>query len=246
MCQTCGCSPCELCGRIDRGRRLQRLRRAGGRMCLHTKERVKRHLRRRHRGHQRGRPAARPGEGRRSSATRIYPGSHYVTPQEQMRTRRRRASARSCASGSTCSTTRASFLEKQRLEQRTLYDLEMMEQMGFCNGIENYSRHLSGRKAGRAAARRSSTTSPRIPARHRRVAPDRAAARAMYRGDRARKETLVEYGFRLPSALDNRPLKFEEFEAHVHRSSTSRPLLANTSSRRRRASWSSSSSARRG
>jgi excinuclease ABC subunit B len=107
------------------------------------------------------------------------------------------------------------FLEKQRLEQRTLYDLEMMEQMGFCSGIENYSRHLSGRKAGEPpptlldyfppdfliVVDESHQTTPQL--------------QAMYRGDRARKETLVDYGFRLPSALDNRPLKFEEFEQHV-------------------------------
>src|SRR3954453_8363181 len=107
------------------------------------------------------------------------------------------------------------FLEKQRIEQRTMYDLEMMEQMGFCQGIENYSRHLSGRVAGEPPPTlidyfpqdfmlvidESHQTVPQVG--------------AMYRGDRARKETLVEYGFRLPSALDNRPLKFEEFEKHM-------------------------------
>jgi len=96
-----------------------------------------------------------------------------------------------------------------------MYDIEMMEQMGFCNGIENYSRHLSGRKAGEPPPTlidyfpedflmildESHQTVPQVG--------------AMYRGDRARKETLVEYGFRLPSALDNRPLKFEEWEGHV-------------------------------
>src|SRR6476646_6439549 len=144
----------------------------------------------------------------------IYPGSHYVTPQEQMR----------AAIESIREELRerldffdkeGRFLEKQRLEQRTLYDIEMMEQMGFCNGIENYSRHLSGRKAGEPPPTlidyfpkdfllildESHQTVPQVG--------------AMYRGDRARKETLVEYGFRLPSAMDNRPLKFEEFEAHV-------------------------------
>src|SRR5262249_24334878 len=101
-----------------------------------------------------------------------------------------------------------------RLEQRTMYDLEMMEQMGFCQGIENYSRHLSNRSAGEPPPTlldyfpqdfmlvidESHQTVPQLG--------------AMYRGDRARKETLVENGFRLPSALDNRPLKFEEFEEH--------------------------------
>ena len=104
-----------------------------------------------------------------------------------------------------------------------MYDLEMMEQMGFCNGIENYSRHLSSRKAGEPPPTlidyfpkdfllvidESHQTVPQVG--------------AMYRGDRARKETLVEYGFRLPSALDNRPLKFEEFEGHIaQRASSSR------------------------
>jgi excinuclease ABC subunit B len=107
------------------------------------------------------------------------------------------------------------FLEKQRLEQRTLYDLEMMEQMGFCSGIENYSRHLSGRSAGEAPPTLVDYFPPEflivIDESHQTM----PQLQAMYRGDRARKETLVEYGFRLPSALDNRPLKFEEFEAHV-------------------------------
>src|SRR6185436_15728597 len=106
------------------------------------------------------------------------------------------------------------FLEKQRIQQRTMYDLEMLEQMGFVQGIENYSRHLSGRKPGDPPPTlidyfpkdfllivdESHQTIPQVG--------------AMYRGDRARKETLVDYGFRLPSALDNRPLKFEEFEGH--------------------------------
>ena len=121
----------------------------------------------------------------------------------------------SCTSGSRSSTRDDKLLERQRLEQRTLYDLEMLEQMGFCHGIENYSRHFSGRNAGDPPPTlvdyfpedfllvldESHQTVPQIG--------------AMYRGDRARKETLVEHGFRLPSALDNRPLKFEEFETHI-------------------------------
>ncbi|MBX3233099.1 MAG: excinuclease ABC subunit UvrB [Labilithrix sp.] len=146
----------------------------------------------------------------------IFPGSHYVTPQEQMR----RAISQirdELLERLDFFDKEGRFLEKQRLEQRTLYDIEMMEQMGFCNGIENYSRHLSNRKAGDPPPTlidyfpkdfllvldESHQTVPQVG--------------AMYRGDRARKETLVEYGFRLPSALDNRPLKFEEFETHVHR-----------------------------
>jgi excinuclease ABC subunit B len=144
----------------------------------------------------------------------IYPGSHYVTPQAQMR-RAIESIREELRERLDFFDKEGRFLEKQRLEQRTQYDLEMMEQMGFCSGIENYSRHLSGRKAGEAPPTlidyfpqdflmvidESHQTVPQL--------------QAMYRGDRARKETLVEYGFRMPSALDNRPLKFEEFEAHV-------------------------------
>ncbi len=144
----------------------------------------------------------------------IYPGSHYVTPQEQMR--KAIASIRDeLRERLDFYDKEGRFLEKQRLEQRTLYDIEMMEQMGFCNGIENYSRHLSDRKPGDAPPTlidyfpkdfllildESHQTVPQVG--------------AMYRGDRARKETLVEYGFRMPSALDNRPLKFEEWEEKV-------------------------------
>ncbi len=107
------------------------------------------------------------------------------------------------------------LVEAQRLEQRTMFDLEMLEQMGFCSGIENYSRWLSGRRPGEPppclldyfpkdwllVVDESHQTLPQVG--------------GMYRGDRSRKETLVEHGFRLPSALDNRPLKFEEFEGHV-------------------------------
>jgi excinuclease ABC subunit B len=108
------------------------------------------------------------------------------------------------------------FLEKQRLEQRTMYDLEMMEQMGFCNGIENYSRHLSGTEEPASPPPTLIDYFPEdflmiLDESHQTV----PQIGAMYRGDRARKETLVEYGFRLPSALDNRPLKFEEWEEHV-------------------------------
>jgi len=107
------------------------------------------------------------------------------------------------------------LLERQRLEQRTLYDLEMLEQMGFCHGIENYSRHLSGRREGEppptlldyfpddflVVLDESHITVPQLG--------------AMFRGDRSRKETLVEHGFRLPSALDNRPLRFSEWQERV-------------------------------
>jgi len=141
----------------------------------------------------------------------IYPGSHYVTPQEQMR-RAILGIREELRERLELFDKEGRFLEKQRLEQRTQYDIEMMEQMGFCTGIENYSRHLSGRSAGDPPPTlldyfresflliidESHQTMPQVS--------------AMYRGDRARKTTLAEYGFRLPSALDNRPLKFEEFE----------------------------------
>lgn len=108
------------------------------------------------------------------------------------------------------------LLEAQRLEQRTRYDLEMMREMGFCSGIENYSRHLTLRAPGSTpytlldyfpddfliVVDESHVTLPQI--------------RGMYNGDRARKQVLVEHGFRLPSALDNRPLTFEEFEKHIN------------------------------
>ena len=109
-------------------------------------------------------------------------------------------------------------MEAQRLEQRTRFDMEMMDQVGFCKGIENYSRHLTGLPPG-APPRASSTTSPEDTL----MFFDESHVMmgqigGMYRGDRARKETLVRYGFRLPSALDNRPLRFDEFESKMKRS----------------------------
>lgn len=140
----------------------------------------------------------------------IYPNSHHVTESEQLKrainTIRDELQERlAFLKGE------GKLIEEQRLRERTICDLEMLEQMGFCHGIENYSRHLSGRKEGESPpclldyfpedflifVDESHVTLPQI--------------RGMYRGDRARKMTLVEYGFRLPSALDNRPLKFEEF-----------------------------------
>jgi len=146
----------------------------------------------------------------------VYPGSHYVTPKEQM-SRAIQAIRLELRDRLAWFDKEGRFLEKQRLEQRTSYDLEMLEQMGFVQGIENYSRHLSGRVAGDPPPTlidyfpkdfllvidESHQTIPQIG--------------AMFRGDRSRKDTLVEYGFRLPSALDNRPLTFEEFEKHIDR-----------------------------
>ena len=109
------------------------------------------------------------------------------------------------------------LLEAQRLRQRTLFDLEMMREIGTCKGIENYSRHLSGREAGEA----SPTLMDYLP-KDALVIIDEShqtlpQVRGMYRGDRSRKETLVQYGFRLPSALDNRPMRFDEWQAKVDR-----------------------------
>jgi len=146
----------------------------------------------------------------------VYPGSHYVTPRQQLQ--RAIAGIRDeLRDRLDYFDKNGRFVEKQRLGQRTLYDLEMLEQMGFVQGIENYSRHLSGRSPGDPPPTlidyfpndflliidESHQTVPQLG--------------AMYRGDRSRKETLVEYGFRLPSALDNRPLKFEEFEKYMKR-----------------------------
>ena len=141
----------------------------------------------------------------------VFPSSHYVTPRgtvvraiEKIKAELRERTAFFYAE--------QKLVEAQRIEQRTRFDLEMLDQIGFCKGIENYSRHLSGRKAGEPPPTlydylpqdaimfidESHVTIPQVG--------------AMYKGDRSRKENLVNYGFRLPSALDNRPLKFEEFE----------------------------------
>ena len=110
------------------------------------------------------------------------------------------------------------LLEAQRLESRTRYDIEMMREIGYCAGIENYSRHLSGRKAGE----RPSCLLDYFPQKFLMIVDESHVTipqvRGMYAGDRSRKETLVEHGFRLPSALDNRPLFFEEFQAMIHQS----------------------------
>ncbi len=141
----------------------------------------------------------------------IFPASHYATPADTLK--RAVADIRAeLRERLTELSAQNKLLERQRLEQRTMYDLESIEQMGFCSGIENYSRHLSGRKAGEPpytlmdyfpedyllVIDESHQTVPQIG--------------SMYAGDRSRKENLVNFGFRLPSALDNRPLKFEEWQ----------------------------------
>jgi excinuclease ABC subunit B len=144
--------------------------------------------------------------------TAVYPGSHYVTTKDNLK----RATTDIRAE---LAVTLARYkeqnmlLEAQRLEQRTNFDLEMMEEMGYCQGIENYSRHLTGRKPGEPPP----TLMEYLP-KDALIIIDESHATlpqlgGMYRGDRSRKETLVKYGFRLPSALDNRPLRFEEYEA---------------------------------
>ena len=125
---------------------------------------------------QGGRPAAHGRVNRRTwTAHAIYPGSHYVTPQAQMR-RAIEGIREELRERLDFFDKEGRFLEKQRIEQRTLYDLEMMEQMGFCSGIENYSRHLSGRKAGEPRADAPRLLPAGLPHRRRRVAPDGAAA----------------------------------------------------------------------
>ncbi|OPY07126.1 MAG: UvrABC system protein B [Syntrophaceae bacterium PtaB.Bin038] len=143
--------------------------------------------------------------------TDIYPGSHYVTTRDTVKSAldsiREELGERLRVLQS-----QGKLLEAQRLEQRTRFDLEMLEEMGYCQGIENYSRHLTGRKPGEPPP----TLMEYLPA-NALVILDESHVTVpqlvgMFRGDRSRKETLVEYGFRLPSALDNRPLMFEEYE----------------------------------
>ncbi|GAK60726.1 excinuclease ABC subunit B [Candidatus Vecturithrix granuli] len=144
----------------------------------------------------------------------IYPASHYVTPKEEM-DRAMEAIKAELLEREIELKNGNKLLEMQRLHQRTMFDLEMLQEVGFCHGIENYSRHLSGRKPGEPPPTlieyfpqdalfvidESHVTIPQL--------------RGMYVGDQSRKTTLVEYGFRLPSAKDNRPLCFEEFEAQI-------------------------------
>ena len=145
----------------------------------------------------------------------IYPASHYVTTREKMTAAIERI-RRECDERVKYFEQNNKLIEAQRIRQRTEYDIEMMQELGYCTGIENYSRVISDREPGSPPMTlldyfpkdfllfvdESHVTLPQV--------------RAMYRGDRARKESLVEYGFRLPSAFDNRPLKFEEFTDRIH------------------------------
>jgi excinuclease ABC subunit B len=151
----------------------------------------------------------------RVSHAAVYPASHYVTTREKMERAIKQIEAEM---EERCAYFKANdkLIEEQRIRQRTMYDIEMMREIGYCTGIENYSRVISGRKPGSAPMTlldyfpkdylmfidESHVTIPQV--------------RAMYAGDRARKTNLVEYGFRLPSAFDNRPLNFAEFEQHIN------------------------------
>lgn len=142
----------------------------------------------------------------------IYPKTHYVTPRERI-VQAMEEIKLELAERRKVLLANNKLLEEQRLTQRTQFDLEMMNELGYCSGIENYSRFLSGRGPGEPPP----TLFDYLPADGLLVIDESHVTvpqiGGMYRGDRARKETLVEYGFRLPSALDNRPMKFEEFEA---------------------------------
>ena len=145
----------------------------------------------------------------------IMPASHYVTTHDKMMLAMA-AIEEELEEQIKYFKERDMLIEAQRIEQRTRYDLEMMQEIGFCTGIENYSRHISGRAAGSAPF----TLLDYMPEDYLMIIDEShqtlPQVRGMYNGDRARKETLIKYGFRLPSALDNRPLKFAEFEAHLN------------------------------
>ncbi len=145
----------------------------------------------------------------------IFPASHYVVSDDKLESALEELD-RELAERIQWFTENNKLIEAQRIEQRTHYDMEMLREVGFCSGVENYSRVLAGRPAGSSPQTlldhfpedfllivdESHVTLPQV--------------RAMYAGDRARKTTLIDYGFRLPSALDNRPLNFDEFNAHIH------------------------------
>lgn len=151
---------------------------------------------------------------RRLTNIPIFPASHYITPKEKLQ-RAVKEIRRECDERVAFFKSQDKYLEAQRIEQRTNFDIEMIQELGYCSGIENYSRIISGRAPGSAPMTlldyfpkdfvlfvdESHVTLPQV--------------RAMYHGDRARKEALVNYGFRLPSAFDNRPLKFEEFQQRI-------------------------------
>jgi excinuclease ABC subunit B len=152
--------------------------------------------------------------GREYDRLAVFPRTHYVTPRQRLLSAMEKIRAEL---DERVAFLRANdrLLEAQRLSQRTLFDLEMIAEVGFCNGIENYSRHLSNRKAGEPPP----TLIDYFPKDFLMIIDEShqtvSQVRGMWGGDRSRKETLVEYGFRLPSAIDNRPLSFEEFEGKL-------------------------------
>lgn len=145
----------------------------------------------------------------------IYPAKYFVTPKDQIR-RAIKSIEKELEQRLHELRSQEKFLEAQRLESRTKFDLEMIKEIGYCSGIENYSRHLDGRPPGS----RPYTLFDYFPEDYLLIVDESHVTipqiRGMYNGDRARKETLVEHGFRLPSALDNRPMKFEEFEEKIN------------------------------
>ncbi|MGI6625419.1 MAG: excinuclease ABC subunit UvrB [Limnochordia bacterium] len=152
--------------------------------------------------------------GHRDQLT-IYPASHFITPEEKLK-RALPVIEAELEERLQVLRSQDKLLEAQRLEQRTRYDLEMLAELGYCTGVENYSAPLSGRRPGETPA----TLLDYFPKDYLMIIDEAHVTipqvRAMYFGDRSRKENLVEYGFRLPSALDNRPLQFPEFEAHMN------------------------------
>ncbi len=170
----------------------------------------------------------------------IYPASHYVTTKEKMDRALGQIRAE-LEDQVKYFNDNEMLVEAQRIRQRTEYDMEMMRELGYCSGIENYSRIISDRPAGSAPMTlldffpddfllfvdESHVTLPQV--------------RAMYNGDRARKESLVRYGFRLPCAFDNRPLKFEEFESRIGQAVFVSATPGPTSGSGRTTSWSRSS-----
>jgi excinuclease ABC subunit B len=144
----------------------------------------------------------------------IYPTSHYVTPQPKLQDAIKTIEAELLEEKAKLER-EGKLLEAQRLYQRTLFDLEMLRETGHCHGIENYSRHLSGRAPGEPPPTHLDYLPPDIVMVIDESHQSIPQVRGMYHGDRQRKQTLVEYGFRLPSALDNRPLSFEEFESRL-------------------------------
>jgi excinuclease ABC subunit B len=145
----------------------------------------------------------------------VFPASHYVTSRQTLQ-RARQAILAELKARVDAFRDAGKLIEAQRVEERTRFDLEMIQELGYCNGIENYSRHLTGRRAGEP----SPTLIDYFPDDYLMFVDESHIAvpqlRAMYKGDRSRKETLVNYGFRLPSALDNRPLRFDEWRQRVH------------------------------